>query len=42
MESEIGQIKNFVQDKLGFVDWNGDLHFERILNRKELKVVYDM
>ncbi|MCP2088892.1 UNVERIFIED_ORG: hypothetical protein J2Y81_004979 [Paraburkholderia sediminicola] len=40
--NEIGHVKSFVTSKLGFVDWNGMLHFERILNRKELKTVYDM
>ncbi|WP_419688790.1 antiviral reverse transcriptase Drt3b [Burkholderia theae] len=40
--NEIGHVKSFTSSKLGFVDWHGMLHFERILNRKELKAVYDM
>lgn len=40
--NEVGFVKSFVSHKLGFVDWNGVLNFERILNRKELSAVYDM
>lgn len=40
--NEIGRVKSFTSRQLGFVDWHGMLHFERILNRKELKSVYDM
>lgn len=39
---DINHIKSFIANNLGFVDWYGTLHLERILNRKELKTVYDM